>query len=132
MAYLTAEQAAQRLYDRYNINAELVQADVDIASYALDDMGPFVGNKYVDDGTQVEAFPRTTTVVGDTEGVAPERVLDWVALKAYELATNEAPPVKSESAGRVSVTYELPKVSQNQKRMYRLIAPYFKTIGDRL
>jgi hypothetical protein len=56
-------------------------------------------------------------------------VLDWVALCAYRLATNDAPPVTSESAGSVSRSFAAPKPSQTGRRMAALLDPYLLRVG---
>lgn len=131
--YLTTEEAQTRLSERYGITATLTTGDVEAASDELDDMTPFIGSRYSDDiNIQARPFPRDETLSGDGEGAVPERVLDWVALRAYQLATDEEPPVTSESAGGVSVSYKTPKVSQTDRRMAALLSPYLRQVGRRV
>lgn len=122
---MTSLEAELRLSDRYDIDTSLTTGDVDAASGDLDAYA-LVGGKY--DVDQDSAFPRSVTIEGDTAGEVPERALDWVALRAYQLATDEGPAVTSEGAGGVSVSYAAPKLSQTEKRMRRLLAPYRASI----
>lgn len=119
-AYLTPTEAASRL-SRYGITQTVEEGDLDAASGQLDALAPFFGDKT--DSAQENEFPRD----GDT--VVPDAVLDWVALRAYQLSTDEGPPVERESAGRVSSTYALPKLSQTEKRMGALLHPYLSHVG---
>lgn len=131
-SYLTTIDAELRLDDRYGITATISQGDIDAASDELDSMMPFVGYRYsTDTDVQTRQFPRATTLDGDTEGEVPPRILDWVALRAYQLATDEGPAVTSEGAGGVSVSYANPKVSQTEKRMMGLLSPYLRRVGVR-
>jgi hypothetical protein len=88
--YLNAGQARDRLSSRFGITADPKDGDLDAASDELDARGPFIGEKYAP-STQARAFPRDVTVLGDTAGVVPERVLDWVALRAYQLSIEDVP-----------------------------------------
>lgn len=114
-------EAVTRLSERYGITAELFLGDLETASRELD-ARPLIGGRY--DPNQDLRFPRSYTVPGDTEGEVPEPIFDWVALRAYQLSTEDEPAVTSESAGRVSVSYARPKASQIERRMRRLLAPY--------
>lgn len=115
--YLTADEIIDRLEERFGYQeAEILDGDADAASDDLDSMGPFLGLKAV--STQEREFPRYGTAA------VPPRVLDWIALRAYQLATDDEAPVSSESAGRVSVSYFRPKLSQAERRMRNLLAPY--------
>lgn len=125
-SYLTADMAEARLFERYGIESEIFVGDLVIASRELD-ARPLVGEAY-DATAQSLAFPRSYTVPGDEAGMVPEAILDWVALRAYQLATEDEPAVASESAGRVSVSYFRPKISQLERRMRRLLAPYLAEV----
>lgn len=127
MAYLTAQQATERLTARFGIDATLYDADVEIASAELDSMAPFRGAKT--DPDQERQFPRTGTG-GDTE--TPEPILDAVALLAYQGAEDEEPAIVSEAQRHASVTYATPRVSQNQRRIYALVSPYLLRTGARV
>ncbi len=119
--YLTEEQARARLAE-YGIAPDvLTRGDLRVASNELDVM-PLIGERYADG--QGRAFPRSVTRPGDVEGEIPGAVLDWIALRAYQLSSDEDPTVTSEGAGSVSVSYARPKLSQTEKRMARLLAPY--------
>ena len=117
--YLTRSEALLRL-EAYGLDADatdvVTEPDLLAASNDLDKQGPFVGVPAAED--QERAFPRDD----DTE--PPDEVLFWVALRAYQLAANTAPPVISTGAGRVNVTYSRPKPSQVERRMERLLDPY--------
>lgn len=132
--YITTSDAETRLLSRFGVTATLTDGDVEIASDELDFMRPFIGAKLVTDGTQERAFPRSITPDGETneETDVPGAVLDWVVLCAYRLATDDAPPVTSEGAGSVNVSYASPKPSQTDRRMQRLIEPYLLKVGSRL
>lgn len=123
--YLTKDQITTRLQNRFEITATIFAGDADIASDELDAQGPFKGEKESED--QARAWPRV--LVTDDPAVTPEAVLDWVALRAYQLSTDEDPAVRSESAGRASTTYAEPKISQNAARMARLLIPYQVNTG---
>ncbi len=122
--YLTADQVIDRLSDRFGYDAEILDGDADMASDDLDSMRPFTGYRTVD--TQEREFPR------DAATVVPAAVLDWIALRAYELSIEHEPGVKSEGAGRVNVSYNEPKRSQLERRMDGLIEPYLLKIGTRV
>jgi hypothetical protein len=126
--YLTHEDIVARLLARFQLEAEIAPADADIASFELDSSGPFIGAKL--DEAQPHQFPRDEAPDGtpSTSEDIPDAVLDWVSLRAYQLSSDEAPAVKQESAGRVSVTYADPKLSQSQNRMERLLVPYLSTL----
>jgi len=129
--YLDNTEIATRLLDRFDITAVIVKADADIASSELDAAGPFIGEKLDTVTPQALQFPRDTNPDGtdNADEEIPPPVLDWVALRAFQLSTDEDPAVKSESAGRVSVTYADPKPSQNEVRMARLLVPYQLNTG---
>ena len=135
--YLTKAQAVARLTEAdtgYGLPAEQVGTitggDLRLASDALDGMAPFEGERAL--AGQEREFPRVVHV-GDSRNAArvPDAVLDWVALKALELGTEHEPGVRSEGAGRVSVSYSEPKRSQLERRMDGLIAPYLLKVGSR-
>jgi hypothetical protein len=127
-AYLTADQAIDRLIDRFGIDADAAavvsEGDVDAASDYLDHHAPFNGTRPED---QERQFPREDDA-GELQAI-PAAVLDWVALRAYQISADVEPAVKSESAGRVSVTYENPKDSQTSRRMANLLAPHLSSKG---
>lgn len=120
--FINPEDASARLSSRFGIEgASLTHGDLAIASSNLDGRAPFVGEK--NDEYQLHQFPR------DGEDDVPEAILDYVALRAFALATNDKPAVSSERADEVSVTYRSPKRSQTEKRMARLVAPYLRRVG---
>lgn len=128
-AYLSPNDAEGRLWARYGIEVELVPGDVEAASESLDRLGPFIGTKQISD--QDRAFPRSVTPDGEEAGVdVPGAVLDAVALLALNLQ-DDTTPVQSEGAGGVSVTYAVPKVSVNARRVENLLEPYLLKIGTR-
>jgi hypothetical protein len=118
-AYLTRAEALLRL-DAYLVDADtadlLTEPDLRAASDELDSLAPFVGRRPEE---QERQFPRE--IDGELQASVPEAILDWVALRALQLSADEEPAIRSESAGRVSVTYENPKETQNAKRMARLL-----------
>ena len=120
--YLTAADATERI-QKYNLEADLTDPFVMMASDQLDYlMGGFVGAKY--DHLQHPAFPRNVTLPGDTEGVVPERVLDWVALTAYELFEDHEPHVKSERVKNISEVFVRGRHSQPSRFKKTLLRPY--------
>ena len=132
-AYLTASDAETRLYSRFNIETTVTDGDVEIASDELDAQTPFIGTKLVTDGTQIREFPRSLNPDGtaneDTD--PPEAVLDWVALAAYQLTSDDSPAVTSASADGVSLTFARPDTSPTERRMERMISPYYLKVGER-
>ena len=121
-AYLTVTDAQNRLSTRFDIPATLLAGDVDAASYELDSRGPFVGAKYLT--AQTLQFPRSVTIPGDTAGVVPERILDWVALRAFQLSTQDTPGVLGEGVSDDRVRYARPKRSRAERLMRSLLSPY--------
>lgn len=131
--YLSAAEAQARLWGRYKIEADIAPGDIEVASDELDAMAPFIDYRYsYDTALQTRQFPRGVTLAGDTENEVPERILDWVALRAYQLSSDEEPATISESIGGVSVTYAGPKPSQTERRMAGLLSPYLRRVGVRL
>lgn len=120
-AYLTAADAQQRL-SRYNIVGSPSQADLEIASDDLDLSGSFVGDRL--DPVQHREFPRSATVRGDVAGAVPERVLDWVALRAYQHSEDDEPPVLSERVSSIGVSYARGKRSRPERLMANLLRSY--------
>ena len=115
-----------RLLDRYGVTASVFPGDLDVASDDLDEARPFVGWKF--NSEQDREWPRSFD--GNLNpSLIPEAVLDWVSLRALQLSTDEEPPVKSEGAGGVSVSYATAKLSQSAKRMERLLSPYLRKTG---
>lgn len=108
--YLTATEAEARLQTRYNITAELTEGDVEAGESALEELAPFE--------TPLDQY--------DT---LPNALLDYVALYAYILATDELPGIQSENVGGTSSTYATPRQSQAAHRMDRLVAPYLQRRG---
>lgn len=127
--YLTKAEAVTRL-EAFNIttaSANLVtDADLRIASNDLDERAPFLGERPYD---QERQFPRLDPETDEAELSVPDEILDWVALRAHSLATNEVPAVRSEGAGRVSVSYFSPKPGPNARRMASMLAPYLRKTG---
>ncbi len=126
--YLTADEIIDRLSDRFGIEAEILDGDAEIASDELDSMSPFIGARAEE--SQERDWPRYLRLWEDPgTPEMPDAVLDWVALKAYSLSIEHEPGVRSEGAGRVSVSYSEPKRSQLERRMSRLLDPYLLRIG---
>jgi hypothetical protein len=123
-SYETNEQMQTRLSQRFGITAEITVGDADIASNDVDSLGPFIGSRLADD--QERQFPRNVNPDGSTNAVTdpPEAVLDWVALRAYQLSNDEDPAIKSETVGRASVVYLRGKLSRIERRMSGLLTPY--------
>ena len=132
MAYETSDQMETRLEDRFGITATVYEGDAEIASDELDALRPFIGSKL--DSDQEREFPRSINPDGTTneDTDVPERVLDWVALKAYTLANVDVPAITSESIGSTSRSYSTPKIDQSERRMSVLIEPYLLKVGQTL
>lgn len=136
MAYLTAVEIETRLSLRFDITVILNEADVEIAHQGLERMGPFVGTRY--DYEQVDVFPRSVTLTGDTEGQTPEAVLDFIALRAASLSiAEEVTPLSSESEGlsglSESKSYSRPKISKVEAYLRNTMARlsrYRRTFGE--
>lgn len=126
MPYLTGAEIATHLAARFPDLAEVTvgDGDAEIASAELDGSGPFIGSRLSDD--QELAFPRDTKPNGDenTDETVPAAPLDWVALNAYRITTNDEPGVKSYSRDGVSETFVSPMLSIIERRMERLLSPY--------
>ena len=129
--YLTADQMADRLADRWGITATITEGDADVASDELDASGPFRFRKK--DSSQERAFPRSLLLDGtdNTAGTIPEAVLDAVALLAHHTASDEGPAVTSESTLDRSVSYASPKPAQAERRVAALLSPYLLRVGQR-
>lgn len=115
MAYLTSAEAQSRLSSRYGLTVALLAAHVEMAHDALSAGRPFIGAPYV--YTQPDDFPRNVTLKGDTEGVVPTVVLDYVALyAAFVSQYDQITPLSSQQKGigdlRKSESYARPKLSQ--------------------
>jgi hypothetical protein len=128
--YIDLNGAINRLIN-YNVDDSaldtLAESDFRLASDELDAKGPFKGTR--PEG-QVRQFPRVDPETGDPEAAVPNAVLDWVALRALQISTDEAPAVKTEGAGRVSVGYFTPKIPQIERRMRALLCTLqLKTMG---
>ena len=132
-SYLTASQAETRLYSRFNIETTVTDGDVEIASDELDAGTPFIGTKLVTDGTQEREFPRSVNPDGTTNEATtpPDAVLDWVALAAYQLTSDDSPAVTSASADGVSLTFASADTSPTERRMAYLLSPYYLKVGER-
>ena len=129
--YLTADQMADRLADRWGITTTITEGDADVASDELDASGPFRFRKK--DSAQERAFPRSLLLNGtdNTAGIIPEAVLDAVALLAHHSASDEGPAVTSESTLDRSVSYASPKPAQAERRVAALLSPYLLRVGQR-
>jgi hypothetical protein len=120
-AYLTPQEATTRL-SAYGLTATPTAAVVLLASDDLDHKGPFIGNPLAED--QHRAFPRDLTVQDDTPSQVPARILDWVALRAYQLSRAHEPGVKAEKVDALSATYTRAKRSRPDRLMKNLLKLY--------
>ncbi len=120
-AYLTAADAQTRL-GRYNITGSPSQADLEAASDDLALLGRFVGEKL--DPAQHRQFPRSVAVADDAAGAVPGRVLDWVALGAYQYSEDDEPPVLAEKVSSISVRYARGKKGRVERLMKNLLRSY--------
>lgn len=117
--YLDPAAAASRL-SGFGITAEVSERELMVASDQLDALAPFAGSKPYG---QERQFPRAG------EDAVPDAVLDWVALRAYELSSEEEPPVTSERAGSVSRNYGRAKISRTARLRYGLLDRYLLRTG---
>lgn len=109
MMYLTPEQAAARLRDRYGIESKPYIGDLIAASDMLEDQAPFKDSKILED--------------------PPDALLDWVSLYAHAIKEDEPGAVMSDSMAPFSRTFARPEMTQSGKRLARLIAPYIRRTG---
>jgi hypothetical protein len=122
-SYLTAADALTRL-EKYGISgATVTDGDVEAASADLDALGPFIGQRN-GGSTQALAFPRTLALPGETAGATPDRVLDWVALRAYQLTQPDEAPVTEEGILRDRVKYSRARRSCIERLMRSLLKGY--------
>jgi hypothetical protein len=134
-AYLTTDDAEERLWANYNIQADVRPGDVASASTELDRYeGPFIGAMRDLTGGQVLAVPRDITPEGYATATddVPDEVLDWVALRAYELSREDEPPVTSRGLIGASVTYGRAAVPRTTRLMVGLLDAYQLKSGTRL
>lgn len=120
-AYLTPTEAVTRL-SNYRITAPPNEMELQLASDEIDQRGGWIGLPY--DSAQLRAFPRNVTVQDDVAGATPSRVLDWVALRAYQLSEDDEPDVASEKVDTISQSYAKPKKSRVSRLMKPLLKPY--------
>ncbi len=126
-SYLIPVEAAGRLA-AFNITHTPSAGSLEGASRLLDASGPFYGARY--DPNQALAFPRTYTAPGDTDNIVPGAILDWVALEAYRIDTDEEPAVTSKSVQHLgSKTYARPRVSKAARLQAGLLDAYQLKIG---
>lgn len=118
--YLTPEEAEARLAT-YTVEATPTVMELTIASDMLDRRS-FIGGPYSE--VQERAFPRSETVPGDTENVVPDRVLDWVALTAYQLQEEDEPPIRSEGISTINTTYTRGLRSRVERLKRHLLMDY--------
>lgn len=120
--YLTAEQATARIAE-YNLEGPVTEAFVELATDELEFMhAGWIGTKY--DPDQDLSFPRSVTVAGDTEGVVPERILNWVAITAYQLQEDDEPAVRAERVKNISEQFVRGREAQPSRIKKRLLRPY--------
>lgn len=113
MMYMTPTQAQTRLSERYGINTTLYIGDLLMAGEYLQTMAPFT------DGVKL-----------DEPNGLPDSLMDWVALRAYQLASYEM-PVSSKSVGDRQISYAATN-TRTDKRLQRLAEPYLKRTGRRV
>jgi hypothetical protein len=121
--YQTVAEAEARLQTRFNITAELTIGDVMLAGLDLDGLAPFEGEKT--DPGQAREFPR------DGAAETPDAVLDWVALRAYALVSEEREGVTRRRVDVLSVEHA-PAYSQTARRLQKLLDPYLQRIATRV
>lgn len=122
--YLTEAQAAPRLgaYSLSDPDEHPSDAFLKLASDEIDEYRSLMGGPY--DLLQPRAFPRSITVADDTEGQVPERILDFVSLRAYQLANEDDPPVITESVKGLSTTFTRGRKTLAERIMPQLLRPY--------
>lgn len=123
-AYLTPADAGTRIASYgLSLPAPPPEAILRIASDELDLKGPFLGERLGGELQQRE-FPRDTSVQDDVPEQVPERILDWVALRAYQLAKDDDAPIKAEKIDKISVSYSRGKTSKVSRYMRNLLRYY--------
>lgn len=112
--YLTIGAAYSRLSSSFNLDASgLSTALLSIASDEIDLKGPFLGTRY--SSTQARAFPRSDVPDGETvDNTVPDVVLDYVALRAYQLSAEPEAAIKSRGVAGLSVSYAEPKIGRTE------------------
>ena len=122
-SYITPDGAQERLWTRYGLKSAINPGDTANATIELDTRSTeFIGDR--DDPQQVLAFPRSTTVAGDLPGVVPERVLDWIALRAHQISKPATPPAIKEQVDTLAVQYTHGKQDRVDILMQDLLRPY--------
>ena len=131
-SYMTANEAQERLWSRYAIQSVINTGDVAVASYELDSKKyRFLGDAYAE--LQVLGFPRSINLAGDVIGQVPERVLDWVALRARQVSRPSTPPAIKEQVDTLSVEYTHGKRDRVDVLMEDLLRPYVqRSAGARI
>lgn len=114
MIHMTPGDAQTRLQDRYGIETTVYFGDLLGAGEELRERGPFVADLNLDN--------------------PPDALLDWVALRAHTLAADESVSITSESVGDISANYGDSsgtggQLTQNERRLQRLISPYLARRG---
>ena len=126
-AYLTPTQVRDRLA-AFDIVSTPPAGMCAIASDDLDGKGGFIGFKLVE--TQHREFPRDITVQDDTPGAVPERILDWVALRAYQLTEDDDAPVIIESVDKLMVRYGGKGKKSTHSRLMRNLLRFYREPGS--
>lgn len=120
--YLSPTDAAARL-TRYRITGSPNETELSLASDEIDARSGWIGNTYA--SGQLRAFPRSVTVQDDVAGTVPSRVLDWVALRAFQLSEDDDPDVTQEKVDVLSFSYGgRGKRSRTRRLMQGLLKPY--------
>lgn len=93
-----------------------------MASDDLDRKTTWVGATLEDD--QIRAFPRDTVIKDDVEGEVPERILDWVALRAYQLSLADDAPILQQGIDTITQRYTRGLRSKAERYMENLLTDY--------
>lgn len=110
MMFLTPQEAATRLRDRYGIESTPYIGDLIIASDRLEDMAPFKDSRILED--------------------PPDALLDWVALYGHKLKDERHEGRTSGAvSGAVSWRTAWPQLTPDARRLKALIAPYLRNTG---
>ena len=128
-SYLTTAQATARLA-RYSIESSPPVAYLEVASDDLDLKGPFVGEPVEE--VQYRAFPRTPAIRDDVAGTVPNNILDWVALRAYQLTEDDDAPALVEKVDKLAAEYSRGKKSTQARLMKNLLRLYRDTSDIRI
>ena len=120
---MTPTQAQERLAS-YGLSGTPLPNLLRVASDDLDHRHTYIGAPLALPPVQYRAFPRTVDVQDDPPGAVPGRILDWVALRAYQLGNDDDAPVTSEKVDTLQEQFSRGKRSTQERLMEHLLTEY--------